>query len=101
MKEQNDSNKNAGASSKKKKKTKGYIQPKVEDEEQAVGWEGFVETLSKMQASQLSKLLKNKGKIESKSDSERQLEEEKPKTEQKNEIVTKRKLKMRKKNIRN
>ena len=82
MKEQNDSNENARAFSKKKKKTKGYIQPKVEDEEQAAGWEGFVKTLSQMQASQLSKLLKNKGKIESESDSERQLEEVKPKTEQ-------------------
>ena len=66
VKEQNDSNKNARA----------------EAEEQAAGWEGFVKTLSKMQASQLSKLLKNKGKIESESNSERQLEEVKPKTEQ-------------------
>ena len=82
MKEQNDSNENAGASSKKKKKTKGYIQPKVEDEEQVAGWEGFVKTLSKMQVSQMSKLLKNKGKIESESNSERQLEEVKPKPEQ-------------------
>ena len=47
VKEQNDSNKNARAEAK----------------EQAAGWEGFVKTLSKMQASQLSKLLKNKGKI--------------------------------------
>ena len=82
VKEQNNSNENAGASSKKKKKTKGYIQPKVEDEEQAAGWEGIVKTLSKTQASQLSKLLKNKGKIESESDSERQLEEVNPKSEQ-------------------
>ena len=50
-----------------------------------------------MQASQLSKHLKNKGKIESESNSERQLEEVKPKLNKKNEIVTKRKLKMRKK----
>ena len=86
-----------GLPARRKRKIKGYIQPKVEDKEQAAGWEGFVKTLSKMQASQLSKLLNNKGKIESKSDSERQLEEVKPKTEQENEIVTKRKLKMRKK----
>ena len=47
------------SSSKKNKKSKGYVQLKDEEKELG-GWEGFIETLSKTQVSQLSALLKIK-----------------------------------------
>ena len=68
------------SSSKKKKKSKGYVQLKDEEKE-LVGWEGFVETLSKTQASQLSALLKNKTHVDLGSNTDKEKETEVPNTE--------------------
>ena len=51
-----------GFSHQKKKKSVGYVKPEVDQKDNVSGWEGFVETLSKSEASHLSQPLKNIGK---------------------------------------
>ena len=68
--------------SKKKKKSGGYVKPEVDEKDYVSAWEGFVEILSKTQASHLSLLLKNKGRVAD-FPSDNEMEKDKDLSEQK------------------